>query len=116
VKVLITRRRWDWYFLGATVVILLGGLATALVIGDAILLRRLPVALLSVLPFWLVTRLLTPRSGMSVTTIRATQGAPQLLWWLPSTSRSSLSFSDRRHPWRASAFHPDPYEPGPAGH
>jgi hypothetical protein len=76
--IVLTRRRWDWYFLVATAVAAVLGLVFSVVLHS----RTLLLCPLGVIALWLWLRFQTPPGGMPARRISATPGAPQLLAWL----------------------------------
>jgi hypothetical protein len=76
--IVLTRRRWDWYFLAATAAAAILGLVFSFVLED-----RTPLVWpLCVVALWLLLRFQTPVGGMPARRISATPGARQLLAWL----------------------------------
>ena len=75
-KVVLTRKRWDAYFLPLFVLAICVGAFLVWQTGQL----RFAVSPLGVLPIWLMLRFTTPPDGMSVTTIRSTPGAVTMLW------------------------------------
>jgi hypothetical protein len=76
--VVLTRKRWDCYFLAATAVAAVLGFAFSFVLED----RSPLIWPLSVIALWLFLRFQTPVVGIPARRISATAGARQLLAWL----------------------------------
>ena len=74
---LITRRRWDFYFVPLIVLTTVSGLVLAVIFEEA----RCLVAPLAPLFLWLFLRWMTPVGGFRSQTISATPGMPQFLAW-----------------------------------
>jgi hypothetical protein len=77
--IVITRHRWDVYMLPLFVVSVVVAIGMAAYTSQ----WRFLTSPLGIVPFWIMLRVLTPRSGMLVRTISGTPGAvPQLIWAL----------------------------------
>jgi hypothetical protein len=76
-RVVITRRRWDWYFLPVIALMTLVALGLFAFLGEAkpLFFPGFAIAL------WLLTRFNTSKRGESWRTIRGTPGMPQMLAW-----------------------------------
>jgi hypothetical protein len=76
-EALLTRRRWDWYFLPATLIAVALGLFVTTTTGDRwILVAPVPMALL-----WLCTRFSTLPEGMRVRRMSADPDFVRLICW-----------------------------------
>ena len=76
--IVLTRRRWDCYFLAATASAAVLGLVFSFVLED----RSPLIWPLSVVPLWLLLRFQTSVGGMPARRISATPGTRQLLAWV----------------------------------
>lgn len=75
--VLITRRRWDWYFLAGTIGSTIAGVIAAWKLNRWQMLG----APLFILPLWLFVRTMWPKDGRQVPTVLGTPGAAPMLAW-----------------------------------
>lgn len=77
-QVAVTRKRWAWYFLPATLLFAILGIVLSLTLG----LHRLWIAPLPILVLWALLHFSTPRKGLAVTRIPAVPGNSRFLLFL----------------------------------
>ena len=76
--VLITRRRWDYYFIPGTILVFLVSIISSIISGNYRVLSATPLFIV----LWLWMRFETPSEGTKWHTIRGTPGLmPSLIWF-----------------------------------